>query len=838
MKGFFPQQVVKPVRAKGSSKLSGCSACGLDKTCITPKMKVTGEGARHVLIIAEAPGKTEDERGKQLIGEAGQLLRSVLREIDVDLDADCWKTNAIICRPPKNRTPSAREIKECRHNLFGTITALKPDKIILLGRVAVESYFGEVESIGNMERWTGWKIPDRRTSAWVFPTYHPSYLLRDERNDALRDLFKRHLREAFSFDTSKSVIASIWQAQIDILRTEEEAVWYLRRLVHCPPDALAFDYETNGLRPYHEGSKIVCMSIATGDRAVAFPMFDGADFRKLIRRVLQGSAGKIAQNIKFEATWTREWLGYPVKNWRWDTMLAQHVIDNRAGITGLKFQSFVRYGVMGYEDEVAPYLVAKDGPFNRVDEVPIENLLMYCGMDSALTFQLYKDQQSEVGAGIAPGNNLLLAGAEELSVVEGNGIAVDVEYFKRQRDHLDRRVEKLNAEILASDEATLWKKQTGEELNPGSDKQLKELLFDMLKIKSKKDTAKGNPSVDQETLEGIDREFCRKIVQMRKLKKISGTYIGNYIEGAIDGRLYPFFNLNRVKTYRSSSDSPNFQNIPVRDAEAQKIIRTGIKPSAGNQLLEVDYSGVEVRIGACYHKDPEMLRYINDPTTDMHRDMAVKIFQEDEAYIKKHKHLRQAAKNGFVFPQFYGDYYINCAANIWNGHIKADDKTRLKGKGIGTLHQFENHLKKIEDDFWYKKFTGYTGWKQQTWREYQRKGYVELLTGFRCGGLMGKNDALNYPIQGAAFHCLLWSLIRLNRKLREEKLRSCIIGQIHDSIILDLFPEEKVKLFPIIRKIMTVDIRLEYSWLIVPLEIDADISTIDGNWYCMENIKI
>lgn len=846
MKGFFIQPKEKKTATRRSSrekgapkpKLTGCAACGLDKTCVHPKMTPTGKGLMGVLIIAEAPGKTEDEHGIQLVGEAGQLLRSILRGIDIDLDNDCWKTNAVICRPPKNRTPSAREIKECRHHLFETIAELKPDKIILLGRVAVESYFGEVESIGNMERWTGWSIPDKRTQAWVFPTYHPSYLLRDEKNDALRSLFRKHLEAAFRFDGAGMPMDEF---KADLLRTEDEALGYLRGIVDCPPAMIAFDYETTSLRPRHEGSRIVCMSIATEDGAVAFPMFDGADFRKLLRRVLQGPSAKIAHNIKFEAMWTREWLGYQVKNWAWDTMLAAHVLDNRTGITGLKFQALVRYGVMGYEDEVAPFLVARgESPLNRVHEVPMDKLLLYCGIDALMTLRLYQDQVKEVEVlGVGAGNDLLREGAEELSIIEGAGIAVDVGYFKKQQAHINRRVEKLRAELLVSAEATRWRDEKGEELNPGSDAQLKELLFGMLGLKSTKETGNGNPSTDQETLEKIDTPFCRKIVQMRKLSKLSSTYISNYIDGEVGGRIYPFFNLNKVRTYRSSSDSPNFQNVPKRDEEAQKIIRTGIRPSAGNVLLEVDYSGVEVRISACYHKDEEMLRYIHDPSTDMHRDMAVKIFKEDEAYIKKHKHLRQAAKNGFVFPQFYGDYFINCAANIWDGWMNAEDKARLKDRGIRTQKQFEDHLRKIEDEFWNRKFTGYTEWKQRTWREYQRKGYIELLTGFRCGGLMKKNDALNYPIQGAAFHCLLWSLIQINRRLRKEKAGTRIVGQIHDSIIFDAVPGElEAGLLPVVKRIMCEDIREHWDWIIVPLDVEAEVSEVDGNWYQKRKVEL
>lgn len=837
MKGFFfTKKEPPPEKKKQAGGKTGCAGCGLDQSCVSPKMPVTGDGGWKVLIVAEAPGRAEDERGVQLIGAAGQLLRGILREIDIDLDRDCWKTNAVICRPPKNRTPSGKEIKACRSRLFDTIRELKPERIVLLGKTAIESYFGEIESVTGMEKWTGWAIPDRRTFATVFPTYHPSYLLRDEKNHALRSVFKKHLKRAFYGEEGQ-----MWGgADIEIIQEEERAIEFLNETSQARPDLLAFDFETNSLRPYHEGSRIICVAMAWDDRCGVFPIFDGHGFQKALRRVLQGRIGKVAQNIKFEATWCRTVLGYEVRNWAWDTMLTTHVLDNRGGITGLKFQAFVRYGVQGYDKEVSPFLVSKGGPFNRVEECDQDKLMEYCGMDAALTLRLCRDQIREIdGTILEVGNELLLQGTEELSVVEGAGIAVDVPYFQKQQTHINRRVERLTREILDCPEAQKWKKETGKELNPSSDSQLKKLLFDILKLKPGKLTVKGNASTDQETLEQIDLPFTQKIVLMRKLRKLSSTYISNYIDGEIGGRIYPFFNLNRVKTYRSSSDSPNFQNIPKRDEEAQKIIRRGIRPSPGNVFLEVDYSGIEVRIGACYHKDREMLRYINDPATDMHRDMAMKIFMEGEKHISKHPHLRQAAKNGFVFPQFYGDYFVNCANNIWGGWLKADDKARMKEHGIRTLRQFEEHIKKIEDDFWFKKFTGYSEWKRRTWTEYQRNGYVELLTGFRCGGLMKKNDALNYPIQGAAFHCLLWSLIQINRMLRKEKARTRIVGQIHDSILFDADPGElEAGILPSVKRIMCDDIREEWPWIIVPLDIDAEMSEVNGNWYQKKKVKI
>jgi len=133
MKGFFD------IKEK---KKDNCQLCGLYKNCLSPKMDYTGEGKKEILVIAEAPGKNEDEQGIQLIGKAGQKLRDELDYFGLDLDADCWKMNAIFCRPPNNRTPDNKEIGFCRPKVIKTIKKLKPKKILLLGKTAIISFFG------------------------------------------------------------------------------------------------------------------------------------------------------------------------------------------------------------------------------------------------------------------------------------------------------------------------------------------------------------------------------------------------------------------------------------------------------------------------------------------------------------------------------------------------------------------------------------------------------------------------------------------------------------------------------------------------------------------------
>ncbi|MFA5432329.1 MAG: DNA polymerase [Candidatus Paceibacterota bacterium] len=315
----------------------------------------------------------------------------------------------------------------------------------------------------------------------------------------------------------------------------------------------------------------------------------------------------------------------------------------------------------------------------------------------------------------------------------------------------------------------------------------------------------------------------------------------------IEVEKYHNFIVNQICVH-NSSERINFQNIPKRDKEAMEITRKAIFPKPGHQLLEIDYSGVEVRISECYHHDPVMRKYIEDPTSDMHGDMACQIFILDklDKSIASHKTMRQAAKNGFVFPQFYGDYYVNCAENIackWCGlskgmwsagqgieHGDGHLSDHLIAKGIDTYNKFEAHIQKIENHFWSKRFKVYTRWKDKWWEGYQKNGYVSMYTGFRCSGIMRRNECINIPIQGSAFHCLLWSFIQVDRISREQNWRSRLIGQIHDAMVLDVHPDELDMVASTVHKVTCEDLSKHWTWINVPLEVEAEVCPVDSSW--------
>jgi len=446
------------------------------------------------------------------------------------------------------------------------------------------------------------------------------------------------------------------------------------------------------------------------------------------------------------------------------------------------------------------------------------------------------------------GYQLLHNGTIALSQVEANGIRVDTNYLNRAINHTKQQIEKITIKMKQDRMFKLWQKKYGTKTNMGSRNQLGTILFSIMKYPCEAHTDSGRPKTDETALGKVNLPFVRNFLKLERLKKTNSTYLQGILRETTNGFLHPFFNLNFARTYRSSSDHPNFQNMPIRNPQTAKLVRRAFISRPGHQIVETDYNGAEIRCAVCYHKDPRMISYIKDGKKDLHRDMAGQCFYLPKNQITKD--VRFCGKNMFVFPQFYGDYYLRCAENLWKaiGQMKLKRKDgidlyqHLKNKGIYKLGKcnpkespvagtFEHHLQKVEDMFWNDWFKVYQQWKEKWYTDYVNRGYFDTLTGFRIEGFYNRKEVINYPVQGSAFHWLLWSLIRIQKLLKKYKMKTLIIGQIHDSIVADVFKKELKTYLEIVNQVMTIDIRKHWKWIIVPLSIENEASPVNGNWY-------
>ena len=440
---------------------------------------------------------------------------------------------------------------------------------------------------------------------------------------------------------------------------------------------------------------------------------------------------------------------------------------------------------------------------------------------------------------------LLHEGTLAFGRAEQAGMRIDINYCPQKKEELTERIKILEKEILDSKFGKHWRHSTSNKININSNYQLSHFLYNVKKIEPVKFTVTGKGATDDEALSNLQIPELNKLLQMRKLLKIRDTYLDAFLREQVNGFIHPFFNLHLVITFRSSSDRPNFQNIPKRDKEAMELCRKALYPRKGHQFLAMDFSGIEVRMACVYTQDEKLI--YDTIHGDMHKDMAIELYMLDS--LDKHDPgesvLRQAGKNGFVFPEFYGDYYGNCSLNLlkWAEQGKLKDGTpclvHLQDKGLVKLNKngsiknnnkFIEHVKQVEDLFWNERYKTYTKWKDRTWKRYQKKGYIDMFTGFRCSGLMNKKDVTNYPFQGTAFHCLLWTFIQIDKQMQKEKWNSRIVSQVHDEVSLDTAPNEFKHVSKSIKNIATKKLPEAWPWINIPLDVELEKAEVNESW--------
>lgn len=401
--GLFPRSELRLVRAPRPT-IPRCGECGLLKTCRTPKMPVDGRGERGILIVGEAPGADEDEQGKPFVGKTGRHLAKIADELGVNIRRDCWLYNAVICRPPNNKMadyPNA--VDYCRANLLNLIKQLRPNVTILLGGEAVDSLMSYVwrDSPGGISKFAGFAIPAQRINSWVCPTWHPSYLVREE-SPVLDAQFRDHLTAAFALDAGPPWPNGVpdFRDRVEVLTDPGAAA---ARIAAYTGGLAAFDYETETLKPDGPDARIVSCSICwNGRETIAFP-WHGPVIAAVERFLTDPDVGKVASNLKFEERWTRKFLGVRVRNWAWDIMLAAHAADSRPGISGLKFQALVCLGQPDFTFELDDLLESKESGGNapnRIREIGLRQLLLYNGLDSFLEYRVAKIQAREMGVNL------------------------------------------------------------------------------------------------------------------------------------------------------------------------------------------------------------------------------------------------------------------------------------------------------------------------------------------------------------------------------------------------------------------------------------------------------
>jgi len=396
MKPFFGKEQTKSDRI--TKVPTSCASCGLHKTAKNPRIKPHGKFGKKILIIGEAPNRRDDARGRAWTGSEGDFIKDVFKQNGIHIYRDCITSYACICPIPKDKKPEDKEIMCCRRKVTKLIKELKPKMIFLVGSAAVHSVIGKnwKKGVGGMDRWRGWQIPDREFKSWICPIFSPKYA-------ETRDIWKKtNLAEVIWSNDIKSALKRLNEPikfkdetkYITYVENDKHFKSIMPRLLKA--DLMSFDYEGTGLKPHAKGHKITNTAACIGKKE-CYSWMNTPLNQKLFRKVLQTrSIKKSAHNMAFENMWSRVILKAKVEGWYWDTMINAHILDNRKGISSLKFQTYVNFGMADYDSHVNPFLQSGDeegaNSFNTIEkyikQYGTRPILTYCGLDAIYGYYL------------------------------------------------------------------------------------------------------------------------------------------------------------------------------------------------------------------------------------------------------------------------------------------------------------------------------------------------------------------------------------------------------------------------------------------------------------------
>lgn len=398
-------------------------------------------------------------------------------------------------------------------------------------------------------------------------------------------------------------------------------------------------------------------------------------------------------------------------------------------------------------------------------------------------------------------NNIEMPVAQILAEMQWEGMYIDEKELIKYGNNLKEHIEELRIDIY---------KLAGEEFNINSTKQLGVILFEKLNLKPSKKTKSGY-STDVDALEKLKGEhpIIEKILEYRQLVKLNSTYVEGMIPfiNVKTGRIHTFFHQTVTATGRLSSTEPNLQNIPTR-TELGKKLRKVFKPGKGRIFLDADYSQVELRVLAHMANDEIMIEAFNS-NADIHTISASQVFKVPIEEVSKQLRSRAKAVN---FGIVYGISEFGLAEQI---DIKRNEAKQYIEQYLETYHGIRDYMNNIVEE---AKKNGYVT------TLFGRKRYIpELSSNNYMVRKFGDRAAMNTPIQGTAADIMKIAMIKVYNELKERGLKSKIVLQIHDELIIETLEEEKEEVAKLLKECMENSAKLS-----VPLTVEVE----EGNsWY-------
>ena len=564
-----------------------------------------------------------------------------------------------------------------------------------------------------------------------------------------------------------------------------------------------FDTETTGFDIFND--RIVGLSLAVEPFKAWYVPFlekDTPEYAEIVRPLFEDEKiAKIGQNIKFDLMVLRR-LGITIRGRMYDTMILHYLLDpeSRHNMNALA-EKYLNYKPIEIET-----LIGKGSKQLTMDLVNVERVKEYAAEDADVTLHLKQALYPMIEQ---IGLQHLYFEIEEpmiavLADIEMAGVRIDSEALAVYAVELNRKLAELEAAIRT---------EAGEpNLNINSARQLGEVLFGKMRIAEKpKMTKTKQLCTDEDYLQSFARKhrIVDLILEYRGVKKLLSTYVEALpqLVNRSTGRIHTSFNQAVTATGRLSSTNPNLQNIPVRDDMGRRIRKAFIPSDDDHLLLSADYSQVELRLMAHLSGDESLIAAF-EHGEDIHAATAAKLFNKTLDEVTSEERRRAKTAN---FGIIYG----------------------ISAFGLSQRLEIPRKEAKEIIDGYFASYPGVKKYMDNVVEKAKEEGFVSTIFGRRrylndiashnaiARGLAERN-AVNAPIQGSAADIMKIAMINVHRRFAAEGIRSRVILQVHDELVVDMLRSEQERVTAIVTECMESAAQLK-----VRLIADAGVG---GNW--------
>lgn len=810
---------VGPPKIKKSNIINvnevGCQFCTLREVwprIMTRQMPVSGPVDADILLLGEGPGEEEDKQGAAFVGPSGKMLREAIPGRARDRVAF---QNIVRCRPDNNRDPTPQEAYACSTYLGDDIAKLPLRAIVGIGATPLRHFTRGTEvMISGMH---GLKFPVHvgGKDLWFYPVYHPSFVLRYGGNKgpaypAFYNDMKRFFQNIDKWPDPK--FTTFDPKNVIVAKSAQEVRDIVARMQH----PIAWDIETNALRPFTPNAKILSSAFSDGKLTVAYACEHpeaANDWGLRVTKDIVMSVPVICHNASFEMLWFTYTFGLEnLPEEFHDTMALARIKHERESMLSLAVLTRI---YLGTDVKLISHIDTR-----RILDYPLDHILPYNGLDAEATALLYHQL---VGRADSWQVKKIVGTIKSTTAMELKGLPVDSNETKKLHEEWSAKRDTAQEKAKQIYEVRQFEIDDKTEFNIGSNQHISTCLTRYAHLELPKTEKKGADSTAQLEKFVDVNPLAKLVVEYREANKLCSTYIEPILLGneiAADGSIHPGYTTMHTATLRLSGTNMNIQNWPKRK---HREVRRQVKAPKDQIIVSIDYGQLEARVMAMASNDRFLCEAIITGY-DIHSDWRDRLLKLYPPYMDRliaksgktdEKSLMKAGrdniKNDFVFASFFGSSPKSCA--------------EYTGVPLTVMQE-------LSEDFW-DTFKGVRQWIKGQRRLYTDTGTTSTLTGRIRRAVLFGNECINTPIQGTAADIVVESqneVFELSQRLKDPFLMPRI--QVHDDLTFFL-PDNEDKMERYIDQITRILVKRRFPFISVPLMVEVSVG---DNWAEMEEV--